>query len=128
MTVTADKRVEAPRTGVRASTSAAAAFAVDPARVEAHGVLLDGLAGVVRAGAEVPCHAPGASAWLSDKRAEQGMAAALCRRGCPLLGACRAYVAAWPEPAGTWAGLTEWERAEAAAAARRAARELRGKL
>ncbi|MGP5197211.1 WhiB family transcriptional regulator [Arthrobacter rhombi] len=62
---------------------------------------------------------PAGSAWTADSADEQRLAAFACR-GCPVLEACAAYVEAFPEPAGVWAGTTERDRVLARQRARAA--------
>lgn len=80
----------------------------DHARLDAHADLTGRLGVLVRSGAVVPCLDRRALWTDTDDRTAQH-AARECL-GCPALGTCRAYVAAYPERSGTWAGTTEKQR------------------
>jgi hypothetical protein len=65
---------------------------------------------VTRGGQVVPCLGH-RDTWTAADAATQKAAARACL-DCPALDACAAYVTAHPEPTGTWAGLTEYQRAK----------------
>jgi hypothetical protein len=66
---------------------------------------------LVRNGTTIPCLHHRA-AWKAGDDHTQQAAAKTCL-DCPALAACAAYITAYPEPAGVWAGLTEKERGDA---------------
>ena len=80
----------------------------ETARHAAHADLMGLLGALLRAGAVVPCLGKRAE-WAAADDVTADAAATACL-GCPALAACAAYVAAYPEPAGTWAGTTENQR------------------
>lgn len=86
-------------------------------RIEAHEVLIGSASRVLASGGSVPCLGPAGASWTADCADEQRSAAVACR-GCLVLEACAAYVAAFPEPAGVWAGSTAGDRVEARRRAR----------
>jgi hypothetical protein len=97
-----DRRPNEPRAAARGSQRD------DSGRHAGHADLMGALGLVVRAGGVVPCLGR-RYVWASEDAATAAAAAAACL-GCPALDACGAYVAAYPEPAGVWAGLTFKQR------------------
>lgn len=83
----------------------------DPARTRAHGALMGHITDLDEGGQHVPCLGAEGAYFTADDSEIQHGAARLCR-DCPALQACGAYVAAFPEPAGAWAGTTEHQRAK----------------
>ena len=80
----------------------------DQARLEAHAALIDRLGSLVRSGVSVPCLDHRAIFSAGDT-ASQHAAAKACL-ACPAFASCAAYIADYPEPAGTWAATTEKQR------------------
>ncbi|MFJ2354491.1 WhiB family transcriptional regulator [Frigoribacterium sp. NPDC087798] len=69
-------------------------------RTAAHAYLLDAVASSDR---PVPCVEDPSGGWTSDVPAQKAAAAEKCYT-CPVLEQCAAYIEAWPEPCGVWAG------------------------
>ena len=81
----------------------------DQTRLDAHAGLMGHLAALVRDGLTVPCLGHRAAWTASEEKTAQSCAEACLT--CPALAGCAAYVRAYPEPEGTWAGTTARERA-----------------
>lgn len=81
---------------------------LEPGRAAALAGLRTDLADLLDAGATVPCLGY-LELWCSEDPDDQETAASACL-DCPAMQRCDEYVSAWPEAAGTWAGLTEWDR------------------
>lgn len=64
---------------------------------------------LAESGRPTPCIASRTGWWTSDDARDQSRAAAECAT-CPALTICREYIADNPEPAGTYAGLTQLDR------------------
>lgn len=80
----------------------------DQARHDAHAELMGHLGRLTRNGTKVPC-LDHRAVWAANDDQTQRACAAACLR-CPALTECAAYLTAYPEPAGVWAGLTEKQR------------------
>ena len=68
-------------------------------RRDAHSSLME----AVGDSSAVPCIEDPEGGWTSDVPAEKDAAAQWCL-ACPVLAQCAAYVEAWPETGGVWAG------------------------
>jgi len=97
-----DHRPNQPRAGARGQQHD------ETARHDAHADLMGHLGWLARNGTTVPCLDHRAAWTAADDQTAQTCAAACLR--CPALARCAAYVTAYPEPAGTWAGTPEKQR------------------
>lgn len=87
-----------------------AALARQDARTAALHRLMAAIFEHEEAGQPVPCVDPRRGhLWLSEHHDDQEAAVHGCAT-CPALDTCRAYVSAFPEPTGVWAGLTDTDR------------------
>lgn len=82
---------------------------LDPQRAHALGRLQAAINDHADARETVPCHGDSSGLWISEDVDDLHAAATKCH-DCPAITACAAYVQAFPEPSGTWAGLTPRER------------------